>query len=80
MKWNGKGLVDESWPISLLGVLKCQKCSLESPSQTKFEKKKIGNFVFIIFTLNLPWKVSAGENTFTLTNYHFHCKNNVWTL
>lgn len=26
----GKGLEDESWPISLLGVFKCQKCSLES--------------------------------------------------
>lgn len=36
MKWNGKGSADESWPISLLGVLKCQKSSLESPSQTKF--------------------------------------------
>lgn len=37
MKWSGKGSADESWSISLLGLLKCQKCSLESPSQTKFD-------------------------------------------
>lgn len=77
---GGKGSVDESQPLSLLSVWKCQNCSMERPSLSKYsvmcrnslERNKNGKFLFVFFTLNPPLK--TGE-TDTPTHLHPPCRN-----